>query len=124
MSKKIPEHLIPLQNELSVTMKNGRFESESGNISYKTAKEAVAHNESVDKYLEGFLSNRKPTPKPKPKTTQPQINFDEQMQGIRAGLRMLEENRKLLYPTSKSTSSAAVTKTSTGLNYLMGYDDE
>ena len=137
--KKIPQHLQPLHNELSAVYKDGRFQNEVGET-FKTAKDAVAHNDKLDKWLDGFIANEKkrkyglktvvydPNKKQttKPKTTiRSSLDFEKEMAGIRSGLKILEDNRKLLNQSKNNQLPiAAEPKTSTGINYLMGFDDE
>ena len=40
MTRKIPEHLRPLYDELTVTFKDGQFSNDAGQT-FKTAKEAI-----------------------------------------------------------------------------------
>ena len=147
MSKKFPKHLEPLQNELTATYKDGVFQTETG-LTFKTAKEAVAHNNTVHKYLEGFLpSSNKPfvktlnnLQKKKPKTVASpkdqhlfNLNFQDELNGIRAGLKQIEENRQTLQEIKQRRAfednrraffETPKKRTSSGLNYLQGLDDE
>ena len=136
MTKKLPEHLRPLADELSATFKDGRFITGNGSMSFKTAKEAVEHNKTIDNWLGGFIAKPKPLiQKRKPKTVASpkdqhlfNLNFEDELNGIRSGLKQIEENKQTLREIQErrqqQTPVAASSKTSSGLNYLMGFDDE
>ena len=55
---KIPDHLQPLYDELTVQLKDGRYTNESNSVEFKTAKEAVEHNAQMDKFVRGLISNQ------------------------------------------------------------------
>ena len=151
MSKKIPEHLQPLHNELSAVYKDGRFQNDVGET-FKTAKEAVEHNNKLDNWLEGLIIKSKqrkyglktviydPNKKPKTKSVASpkdqhlfNLNFQDELNGIRAGLKQIEENKQVLQEirhkkqfedNRKAFYETPKEPTSSGLNYLMGVDDE
>ena len=123
---KLPDHLQPLYDELTVQFKDGRFTNENNTVEFKTAKEAVEHNAQMDKFVRGF--DFKPTStklfkdrvqKSKSKPTQLQLDFNlnllDELNGIRQGLQNLKQSRNPV-ETKPATSS--------GLNYLMGFKDE
>jgi len=126
MSNKLPDHLQPLYNELTVEFKDGRFTNENNTFDFKTAKEAVEHNAQMEKFVRGF--DFKPTStkpfkdrvqKSKSKPTQLQLDFNlnllDELNGIRQGLQNLKQSKNPV-ETKPATSS--------GLNYLMGFKDE
>ena len=125
MSRKIPEHLRPLYDELTVTFNNGKFSNEVGQT-YKTAKEAIEHNQQIDKYISSF--DFKPTqtkpfrervkakPKPKQQSLNLDLNFYDEINKIRSGLNNIKQHSQ--------PPATVKAKTSSGLNYIMGYDDE
>ena len=126
MSNKLPEHLQPLYDELTVQLKDGRYTNESNSIDFSTAKEAIEHNAQMDKFVRGFdfgPTNTKPfkdrVKKTKSKPTQLQLDFNlnllDELNGIRQGLQNLKQARNPV-ETKPATSS--------GLNYLMGVKDE
>ena len=123
---KLPEHIQPLYNELTVEYKDGKYTNESGNIVFNTAKEAIEHNAQMEKFVSGF--DFKPTrtkpfkdrvQKTKSGPTQLQLDFDlnllDELNGIRQGLQNHKQSRNPVEPKKP---------TSTGLNYLMGVKDE
>ena len=123
---KLPDHLQPLYDELTVQLKDGRYTNESNSIDFSTAKEAIEHNAQMDKFVSGF--DFKPTrtksfkdrvQKTKSEPTQLQLDFDlnllDELNGIRQGLQNLKQTRNPV-ETKPTTSS--------GLNYLMGFKDE
>ena len=123
---KLPDHLQPLYDELTVQLKDGRYTNESNSIDFSTAKEAIEHNAQMEKFVRGFdfkPTNTKPfkdrVQKSKSKPTQLQLDFDlnllDELNGIRQGLQNLKQARKPV-ETKPATSS--------GLNYLMGFKDE
>ena len=123
---KLPDHLQPLYDELTVQLKDGRYTNESNSIDFSTAKEAIEHNAQMDKFVRGFdlgTTNTKPfkdrVKKTKSKPTQLQLDFNlnllDELNGIRQGLQNLKQARKPV-ETKPTTSS--------GLNYLMGVKDE
>ena len=123
---KLPDHLQPLYDELTVQLKDGRYTNESNSIDFSTAKEAIEHNAQMEKFVKGFdfgPTNTKPfkdrVKKTKSKPTQLQLDFNlnllDELNGIRQGLQNLKQARKPV-ETKPATSS--------GLNYLMGFKDE
>ena len=123
---KLPDHLQPLYDELTVQLKDGRYTNESNSIDFSTAKEAIEHNAQMDKFVRGFdfgPTNTKPfkdrVKKTKSKPTQLQLDFNlnllDELNGIRQGLQNLKQARKPV-ETKPATSS--------GLNYLMWFKDE
>ena len=123
---KLPDHLQPLYDELTVQLKDGRYTNESNSIDFSTAKEAIEHNAQMDKFVRGFdfgPTNTKPfkdrVKKTKSKPTELQIDFNlnllDELNSIRQGLQNLKQARKPV-ETKPATSS--------GLNYLMGVKDE
>jgi len=122
MTRKIPEHLRPLYDELTVTFKDGRFSNDAGQT-FKTAKEAIEHNKVVDGLVDNFSSFSPAKTKPfrervkvKPKKPQQQtLNLD---------LNFYDEINKIKTSLNGSTQPPAKVRTSSGLNYIMGLDDE
>ena len=122
MTRKIPEHLRPLYDELTVTFKDGRFSNDAGQT-FKTAKEAIEHNKVVDGLVDNFSSFSPAKTKPfrervkvKPKKPQQQtLNLD---------LNFYDEINKIKTSLNESTQPPAKVRTSSGLNYIMGFDDE
>ena len=123
---KLPDHLQPLYDELTVQLKDGRYTNESNSIDFSTAKEAIEHNAQMDKFVRGFdfgPTNTKHfkdrVKKTKSKPTQLQLDFNlnllDELNGIRQGLQNLKQARNPV-ETKPATSS--------GLNYLMGFKDE
>lgn len=123
---KLPDHLQPLYDELTVQLKDGRYTNESNSIDFSTAKEAIEHNAQMEKFVRGFdfgPTNTKPfkdrVKKTKSKPTELQIDFNlnllDELSSIRQGLQNLKQARKPV-ETKPATSS--------GLNYLMGFKDE
>ena len=123
---KLPDHLQPLYDELTVQFKDGRFTNENNTFDFKTAKEAVEHNAQMEKFVRGF--DFKPTStkpfkdrvqKTKSGPTQLQLDFDlnllDELNVIRQGLQNHKQSRNPVEPKKP---------TSTGLNYLMGVKDE
>ena len=51
---KLPDHLQPLYDELTVQLKDGRYTNENNSVEFKTAKEAIEHNAQMDKFVRGF----------------------------------------------------------------------
>ena len=99
MSNKIPEHLQPLYDELTVQLKDGRYTNESNSVEFKTAKEAIEHNAQMDKFVRvRFPTRTKPfkieVQKTKSKPTQLQLDFNlnllDELNGIRQGLQNLK----------------------------------
>ena len=123
---KLPDHLQPLYDELTVQLKDGRYTNESNSIDFSTAKEAIEHNAQMDKFISGFdfgPTSTKPfidrVKKSKSKPTELQIDFNlnllDELNSIRQGLQNLKQLKNPVEP-KKQTSS--------GLNYLMGVPDE
>ena len=123
---KLPDHLQPLYDELTVQLKDGRYTNESNSIDFSTAKEAIEHNAQMEKFVRGFdfgPTNTKPfkdrVKKTKSKPTQLQLDFNlnllDELNGIRQGLQNLKQARNPV-ETKPAKSS--------GLNYLMGFKDE
>ena len=112
---KLPDHLQPLYDELTVQLKDGRYTNESNSIDFSTAKEAIEHNAQMDKFVRGFdfgPTNTKPfkdrVKKTKSKPTQLQLDFNlnllDELNGIRQGLQKLKQARKPV-ETKPATSS-------------------
>ena len=72
MTRKIPEHLRPLYDELTVTFKDGQFSNDAGQ-SFKTAKEAIEHNQVIDGLIDNFscLLYTSPSPRDKRQSRMP-----------------------------------------------------
>ena len=122
MTRKIPEHLRPLYDELTVTFKDGQFSNDAGQT-FKTAKEAIERNQVVDGLIDNFSGFKPAKTKPfrervkvKPKKPQQQtLNLD---------LNFYDEINKIKTSLNQSNQPTPITKTSTGLNYILGLDDE
>jgi len=119
---KLPKHLQPLYDELEVTYKDGKFTNESGSVTYKTAKEAIEHNQQIDKFASGFSFKPTNTKTFRQRVNKsPDLNIDinlfDELSSIRQGLQNLKAARPAATVEPKS-------RTSTGLNYIMGFDDD